>query len=76
MLASFWLTSSHKLHEQGVAPADIVKETSSYDTVGNAYFAATIHCIPAGWRHELQTLPCMIAANTDPSTFAADMLST
>ena len=39
---------------QGVAPADIVKETSSYDTVGNAYFAATIHCIPAGWRRELQ----------------------
>ena len=25
-------------------------QVSSFDTVGNAYFALTIHAIPAGWR--------------------------
>jgi len=28
----------------------ILKESSSYDTIGNGYFAATIHAVPAGWR--------------------------
>jgi uncharacterized SAM-binding protein YcdF (DUF218 family) len=34
----------------GVRPDRILKETSSYDTVGNAYFSATIHAAPARWR--------------------------
>lgn len=35
---------------QGCDPASLLKEVSSYDTVGNAYFSLTIHSIPAGWR--------------------------
>eukprot|EP00879_Flechtneria_rotunda_P024790 GHRR01026303.1.p1 GENE.GHRR01026303.1~~GHRR01026303.1.p1 ORF type:complete len:383 (+),score=104.28 GHRR01026303.1:535-1683(+) len=38
------------LMEAGVQAADILKEVSSYDTVGNAYFSLTIHALPAGWR--------------------------
>ena len=35
---------------QGVKDNQILKEVASYDTIGNAYFAATIHAIPATWR--------------------------
>ena len=35
---------------QGISAGRILKETASYDTVGNGYFAATIHAVPAGWR--------------------------
>lgn len=52
--------NGHVIHEstscaeyliaKGMASGDILKEVSSYDTVGNAYFSATIHAIPAGWR--------------------------
>ncbi|CAL8461631.1 g1162 [Coccomyxa elongata] len=52
--------SGHVLHEstscanylktRGVSGASILKEVSSYDTVGNGFFALTIHSIPAGWR--------------------------
>ena len=35
---------------QGVEPGHLLKEASSYDTIGNGFFAATIHAIPAGWR--------------------------
>jgi len=28
----------------------ILKESSSYDTVGNGYFSALIHAVPAGWK--------------------------
>ncbi len=35
---------------QGVNDNQILKEVASYDTIGNAYFAATIHAIPAMWR--------------------------
>jgi hypothetical protein len=38
------------LLKQGVPPSDLLKETSSYDTVGNAYFSLTMHVLPAGWR--------------------------
>ncbi len=38
------------LEHHAVPAADLLKETSSYDTVGNAYFALTIHALPAGWR--------------------------
>ena len=27
------------------------QETSSFDTVGNAYFSLTMHVIPAAWRN-------------------------
>jgi hypothetical protein len=33
-----------------VPAADLLKESSSYDTVGNAYFGLTMHALPAGWR--------------------------
>ncbi|KAI8465339.1 MAG: DUF218 domain-containing protein [Monoraphidium minutum] len=52
--------TGHVLHEstacasylldRGAAPGALLKEASSFDTVGNAYFALTIHAIPAGWR--------------------------
>jgi hypothetical protein len=29
----------------------LLVQVSSYDTVGNAMFALTIHALPAGWRH-------------------------
>lgn len=37
------------LMERGVPALDILKETSSYDTVGNGYFSATMHAVPANW---------------------------
>ncbi|KAG6556285.1 hypothetical protein Mapa_002226 [Marchantia paleacea] len=46
-------TSAAKyLHEKWkVSFSLLLKEWSSYDTEGNAYFALTQHAIPAGWRH-------------------------
>lgn len=38
------------LMARGVPAAHLLKETSSYDTVGNGYFSATMHALPAGWR--------------------------
>jgi hypothetical protein len=38
---------------QGLPSNQILKEISSYDTVGNGYFAATIHAVPADWRYGL-----------------------
>lgn len=38
------------LIERGVPSERIVAETTSYDTIGNAYFARTIHSDPAGWQ--------------------------
>jgi len=35
---------------QGIPAEAILKEVSSFDTVGNSYFAATIHALPAEWR--------------------------
>lgn len=37
------------LMQHGLPAEDLLKETSSYDTVGNAYFSATMHALPAGW---------------------------
>ncbi|ORC89886.1 putative GPI-anchored surface protein [Trypanosoma theileri] len=34
-----------------LTPHDIIRETSSLDTIGNAYFLRTVHADPAGWRH-------------------------
>lgn len=52
--------TGHVLHEstscaaylmsKGADPRSLLKETSSYDTVGNAYFSLAIHAIPASWR--------------------------
>lgn len=38
------------LMRRGLPAAHLLKETSSYDTVGNAYFSATMHAAPAAWR--------------------------
>ncbi|KAG2427338.1 hypothetical protein HXX76_012533 [Chlamydomonas incerta] len=38
------------LLDRGADPGLLLKEVSSYDTVGNAYFSLTIHALPAGWR--------------------------
>ena len=35
---------------QGAESGRLLKEASSYDTIGNGYFAMTIHAIPANWR--------------------------
>ena len=34
----------------GVPASSILKESSSYDTVGNGYFSAMIHAVPDGWK--------------------------
>ena len=36
--------------ERNVPASCILKETSSYDTIGNAYFSIKTHVLPAGWR--------------------------
>lgn len=41
------------LRSKGIPPEKIFTETASYDTIGNAYFARTIHADPAGWRRLL-----------------------
>jgi uncharacterized SAM-binding protein YcdF (DUF218 family) len=38
------------LLEQGYPPDRVFVETSSWDTIGNAYFARVIHTDPAGWQ--------------------------
>lgn len=53
-------SGGHVLHEatayasflvqRGVPPGALLKEVQSYDTVGNGYFSALIHAVPAGWR--------------------------
>eukprot|EP00882_Tetradesmus_deserticola_P029766 GHRQ01033368.1.p1 GENE.GHRQ01033368.1~~GHRQ01033368.1.p1 ORF type:complete len:194 (+),score=90.96 GHRQ01033368.1:89-670(+) len=52
-------SNGHVLHEstamasylmaRGVAAADVLKETASYDTVGNTYFSLAVHALPAAW---------------------------
>ena len=34
-----------------ISPLQILKESSSYDTVGNGYFSAMIHAVPSSWRN-------------------------
>ena len=41
------------LIERGIAPQRILTETSSYDTIGNAFFARVIHVDPRGLRRLL-----------------------
>lgn len=35
---------------RGVEPSSVLKEASSYDTVGNGFFSCVVHALPAGWR--------------------------
>lgn len=41
------------LVERGAPAGRVLTECHSYDTIGNAYFARTIHADPAGWRRLL-----------------------
>ena len=41
---------SDYLLSRGVPAAKLLKETASYDTLGNAYFSAVIHAWPLQWR--------------------------
>lgn len=41
------------LMQRGIPPAQILTETSSYDTIGNAYFSRVIHIAPRGFRRLL-----------------------
>ena len=40
------VAAAHYLIQRGVAPAKILTETSSYDTIGNAYFSRVVHVVP------------------------------
>jgi hypothetical protein len=42
------VAAAQYLADRGVPPDSILFETSSYDTIGNAYFARTIHTDPRG----------------------------
>ena len=39
------------LLQHNVPAQQLLRETSSYDTIGNGYFAAAIHAIPRQWKH-------------------------
>ena len=43
--------AEYLIRTHGVPPLQILKESSSYDTVGNGYFSAMIHAVPSGWRN-------------------------
>lgn len=47
------VAGANYLRKQGVPAEKIFTETASYDTIGNAYFARTIHTDPAGWHRLL-----------------------
>ena len=38
------------LLQHDVPAQQLLRETSSYDTIGNGYFAAVIHAIPRRWQ--------------------------
>eukprot|EP01025_Chloroclados_australasicus_P035965 TRINITY_DN36599_c0_g1_i1.p4 TRINITY_DN36599_c0_g1~~TRINITY_DN36599_c0_g1_i1.p4 ORF type:complete len:277 (-),score=9.70 TRINITY_DN36599_c0_g1_i1:1431-2261(-) len=38
------------LQNKGIQAAKMYKEIQSYDTVGNGYFSALLHVLPAGWQ--------------------------
>ncbi|MGK7901750.1 MAG: YdcF family protein [Hormoscilla sp.] len=42
--------AANYLVKRGWDPKKILTETSSYDTIGNAYFSRVIHIEPRGWR--------------------------
>jgi hypothetical protein len=47
------VASAEWLVARGLARGRVVTETSSYDTVGNAFFSRVIHVAPRGWRRLL-----------------------
>ncbi|GMH33459.1 hypothetical protein BSKO_01293 [Bryopsis sp. KO-2023] len=44
------MCSNYLIANYSINPWSILKEVSSYDTVGNAYFGLAIHALPAKWR--------------------------
>ena len=38
------------LMSRGVPQHSLLKETASYDTIGNGYFAITVHALPRRWQ--------------------------
>jgi hypothetical protein len=47
------VAAAEYLRERGVDERSVLAETSSYDTIGNAFFARTIHTDPRGLRRLL-----------------------
>jgi hypothetical protein len=47
------IPAAQYLHERGVPKSRILAETCSYDTIGNAFFARTVHTDPRGLRRLL-----------------------
>ena len=45
--------SAAELIDAGVDDQDVFVETTSFDTIGNAFFARTDHCSLAGWKRLL-----------------------
>ena len=45
--------SAAELIDAGVDEQDVFVETTSFDTIGNAFFARTDHCSLAGWKRLL-----------------------
>jgi hypothetical protein len=44
------MTGAAYLLQQGMSAEKMLRETASYDTIGNAFFSATIHAIPCAWQ--------------------------
>jgi uncharacterized SAM-binding protein YcdF (DUF218 family) len=44
------MTGAAYMMHQGIPAEKMLRETASYDTIGNAFFSATIHAIPCAWR--------------------------
>jgi hypothetical protein len=42
--------ADYLMNKKAISPHHILKEISSFDTVGNAYFSLVIHAIPASYR--------------------------
>ena len=55
------LQNSIIFNVQGIPAKNLLKEVSSYDTVGNAYFCLVIHALPAGWRSAMPAAACVTA---------------
>jgi hypothetical protein len=47
------IPAAQYLHQRGVPKSQILVEISSYDTIGNAFFARTVHTDPRGLRRLL-----------------------
>ena len=47
------IAAADYLIKQGINPEKILPETSSYDTIGNAYFSRAIHVQPRQWKRLL-----------------------